>query len=249
MTLTELADFVTTKLSDTTEDSVTICKDFVNRRYQMIWDSGLWTETMGVASEGVSAGDTEVSLSTAPTIFFYQTSSDTSADRRIDFPVALKFTKSGKEDGNMLLNDSWMTFFQIDPNAWENISTRRSTPTNFMNLPKDASGFCRIKPVPVPDAAGTVFVLGKLKWVELGATDTPALNGIDNALLAFVEGDMLERSRQYSKAQIKFTEAASHIQIMRDMEKGQRQSISRIIPYTYDLYNFRETMADFGPKS
>jgi len=248
MTLTEIADFVTTKLSDTSSDSVTVCKGFVNRRYQMVWDSGLWTETMGVASEDVAAGATEIALSTAPTIFFYQTSSDTSADRRIDFPVALKFTKDGKEDGNMLLNDSWMTFFQIDPNAWENFSTRRSTPTNFMNLPKDADGFCRIKPVPVPKDDGSVFVLGKLKWVELSDSATPALNGIDNALLAFVEGDMLERERQYGKAQIKFTEAASHIQIMRDMEKGQRQSISRIIPYTYDLYNFRETMADFGPK-
>jgi len=247
MTLTELADFVTTKLSDTSSDSVAVCKDFVNRRYQMIWDSGLWTETMGVASEDVAAGDTEVSLSTAPTITFYQSSS--APTTFIDFPVALKFTKDGKEDGTMMLNDSWMTFFQIDPNAWENFSTRRSTPTNFINLPKDASGFCRIKPVPVPKDDGSVFVLGKLQWVALEDSDTPALNGIDNALLAFVEGDMLERSRQYGKAQIKFTEAASHIQIMRDMEKGQRQSISRIIPYTYDLYNFRETMADFGPKS
>jgi len=246
MTLTELADFVTTKLSDTTSDSVTVCKDFVNRRYQMIWDSGLWTETMGVSSKAVAAEDTEITIDGVPTITFYQSSS--APTTFVDFPVAMKFTETGKEDGIGLLNDSWMTFFQIDPNAWENISNRRANPTNFINLPQDASGFCRIKPVPTPKSAGTVFVLGKLKWVELGATDTPALNGIDNALLAFVEGDMLERSRQYGKAQVKFTEAASHIQIMRDMEKGQRQSISRIIPYVYDQYSFRDTAADFGPK-
>ena len=246
MTLTELADFVTTKLSDTAVDSVTVCKDFVNRRYQMIWDSGLWTETMGVSSKAVAAEDTEITIDGVPTITFYQSSS--APTTFVDFPVAMKFTETGKEDGIGLLNDSWMTFFQIDPNAWENISNRRANPTNFINLPQDASGFCRIKPVPTPKSAGTVFVLGKLKWVELGATDTPALNGIDNALLAFVEGDMLERSRQYGKAQVKFTEAASHIQIMRDMEKGQRQSISRIIPYVYDQYSFRDTAADFGPK-
>jgi len=247
MTLTELADFVTTKLSDTAADSVAVCKDFVNRRYQMIWDSGLWTETMGVSSKAVAAEDTEITIDEVPTITFYQSSS--APTTFIDFPVALKFTKTGDNDGIGLLNDSWMTFFQIDPNAWENISTRRSTPTNFINLPKDADGKCRIKPVPVPNAAGTLFVLGKLQWVALGDSDTPALNGIDNALLAFVEGDMLERSRQYGKAQVKFTEAASHIQIMRDMEKGQRQSISRIIPYVYDKYDFRDTAADFGPKS
>ena len=41
MTLTELSNFVTTKLSDTDSSSVSVCKDFINRRYQMIWDSGL----------------------------------------------------------------------------------------------------------------------------------------------------------------------------------------------------------------
>ena len=80
-------------------------------------------------------------------------------------------------------------------------------------------------------------------------TDTPALNGVDNALLAFAEGDMLERARQYSKAQIKYQEAASQVQIMKDLENGQRQSISRIIPYTYDDYNFHGTVSDFGPKA
>ena len=247
MTLTELANFVTTKLSDTATESVSVCKDFVNRRYQMVWDSGLWTETMGVSSKAVAAEDTEIVIDGVPSITFYQSSS--APTTFIDFPVAVKFTKTGDDDGRNILNGSWMDFFQIDPNAWENITTRRANPTNFINLPKDSGGKCRIKPVPVPKSAGTLFVLGKLQWVELGDSDTPALNGIDNALLAFVEGDMLERSRQYGKAQVKFTEAASHIQIMRDMEKGQMQSISRIIPYVYDQYEFRDTVADFGPKS
>jgi len=247
MTLTELANFVTTKLSDTSSASVAVCKDFVNRRYQMVWDSGLWTETMGVSSKAVAAEDTEVTLDGVPSITFYQSSS--APTTFVDFPVAMKFTETGQDDGVGLLNDNWMTFFQIDPNAWENIANRRTNPTNFINLPKDSGGKCRIKPVPVPKSSGTIFVLGKLLWVALGDDDSPALNGIDNALLAFVEGDMLERSRQYSKAQIKFTEAASQIQIMRDMEKGQRQSISRIIPYVYDKHDFRETAGDFGTKN
>tara|TARA_R110002020_G_scaffold111306_5_gene256936 strand:- start:323 stop:1066 length:744 start_codon:yes stop_codon:yes gene_type:complete len=247
MTLTELADFVTTKLSDTDTSSVSVCKDFINRRYQMIWDSGLWTETMGVASKAVAAEDTEITIDSAPSITFYQSSSAPST--KVDFPVALRFTETGKDQGLNILNDSWMTFFQIDPNAWENIANRRANPSNFINLPKDGSGNCRIKPVPVPKSAGTLFVLGKLNWVALGDTDTPALNGIDNALLAFAEGDMLERARQYQKAQVKFTEAASHVQIMRDLEKGQEQNISRIIPYTYNDYDFHGSVAEFGPKN
>jgi hypothetical protein len=247
MTLTELADFVTTKLSDTTSDSVTVCKNFINRRYQMIWDSGLWTETLGVASKAVAAEDTEITVDSVPSVTFYQSSS--APTTFVDFPVAVKFTETGKDNGINILNGDWVTFFQLDPNSWENVTNRRANPTNFINLPKDASGYCRIKPVPVPKSAGSVFVLGKLKWVELGDSDTPPLSGIDNALLAFAEGDMWERERQMSKAQVKFTEAASHLQIMRDMEKGQRQSISRIIPYVYDSYSFRDTVSDFGPKS
>ena len=249
MTLTELANFVTTKLSDTDDDSVTVCKSFINRRYQMIWDTGLWTESMGVVTQSVDAGATDISVSDAPSIFFYQSSSDIGSERKLDFPVALKFTEDGKTDGLNMLNDSWMTFFQIDPNAWEDVTSRRANPTNFINLPKDSSGNCRLKPVPVPKTAGNVFVLGKLNWVVLGDDDTPALNGVDNALLAFAEGDMLERARQYSKAQIKYQEAAAQVQIMKDLENGQRQSISRIIPYTYNDYDFHGSVGDFGPKN
>ena len=241
MTLTDLASFITAKLSDTSDDSVSLCKDFINRRYQMIWDSGLWIESIGVASKAVAAEDETITIDSAPSITFYQSSSAPST--KVDFPVAIKFTETGKDDGVDILNENWMTFFQIDPNAWENIATRRANPTNFINLPKDGSGNCRIKPVPVPSAAGTLFVLGKLNWVALGDTDTPTLNGIDNALLAFAEGDMLERGRQYGKAQVKFTEAASHIGIMRDMETGQKQNIGRIIPYVYDNYDLRDTVS------
>jgi len=241
MTLTDLASFITAKLSDTSDDSVSLCKDFINRRYQMIWDSGLWIESIGVASKAVAAEDETITIDSAPSITFYQSSSAPST--KVDFPVAIKFTKTGVDDGVNILNENWMTFFQIDPNAWENISTRRANPTNFINLPKDGSGNCRVKPVPVPSAAGTLFVLGKLNWVALGDTDTPTLNGIDNALLAFAEGDMLERGRQYGKAQVKFTEAASHIGIMRDMETGQKQNIGRIIPYVYDNYDLRDTVS------
>lgn len=235
MTLSELSSFITTKLSDNDADSVAVCKDFINRRYQMIWDSGLWNESLGVASKAVAAQDETVTLDSTPSITFHHSSSTPST--KIDFPVAIKFTETGKDDGTDVLNEDWVTFFQLDPNAWENISSRRANPTNFINLPKDSNGNCRLKPVPVPDSAGTLFVLGKLNWVKLGDSDTPTLGGIDNALLSFAEGDMLERARQYGKAQAKFTEAASHIQIMRDMERGQKQAIGRIIPHVYDDHN------------
>lgn len=228
MTLTDLATFITSKLSDTDAASVTACKSYINRRYQMVWDSALWTETLGIASKAVAARDTVITLDGAPSVTFFQSGSAPSTF--IDFPVAIRFTKTGEDDGVELPVTDWMTFFALDPNVWNDVSGRRATPNNAINLPKDGSGYCRFKPVPTPDAAGSMYVLGKLKWVELGATDSPCLRGVDNALLAYAEGDMLERARQYGKAQAKFAEAAAHVQIMKDIEKGQQQSISMITP-------------------
>lgn len=228
MTLSQLAAFVTDKLQDTDAASVTACKSYINRRYQLLWDGALWTETLGVASKAVLAGDATITLDGAPDITFFQSGSVPSTF--VDFPVAARFTQSGEDDGINIPGYDWVRFFQLDPNIWNDVSSRRAKPENFINLPKDGSGYCRVRPVPVPDVAGSLFVLGKLKWVELGDSDSPCLRGADNTLLAFAEGDMLERARQYGKAQAKYTEAASLIQVMKDIEKGQQQSISTITP-------------------
>lgn len=228
MTLSELASFITTKLSDTDSSSVAVCKSFINRRAQMIWDSALWTETLGIASTSVAASATEVVLSDVPSITFFNSGSTPTT--YIDFPVACRFTETGQTDGVELLGYDWMSFFQIDVNAWNSDTSRLATPRNFVNLPKNSSGYARLKPIPVPLIAGTLYTLGKLKFVTLGDSDSFPLRGADNALLAFAEADMLERARQYGKAQAKQQEAAAHLSIMRDIEKGQQQSVSRIAP-------------------
>lgn len=236
MTLSEMADFVTTKMMDTESDSVAICKDFINRRYHMIWDSAIWSESLGTVSQPVLINVADVTLSTAPSVFYYPTSSSV-AGTKLDFIVAAKFVPTGEESGSETINSDWATFFQTDPGLFENVSSRRAFPSNYVNLPKDASGYCRIKLVPATSQAGNVFALGKLKLQDLGDNDSAVIRGVDNALLAFAEGDMYERSRQFSKSQVKFTEAAAHIQIMKDLEKGQQQSISRIIPHINDEYS------------
>lgn len=228
MTLSQLASFITTKLSDTSSASVTVCKDFINRRYQMIWDSAIWTETLGIVSQSVAANETETTISTAPSITFFQSASVPTTF--LDFPVAAKFTETGFDDGMELSGQDWISFFGLDPNIWNDVSSRRSNPIGWVPLPKDGSGYMRIRLIPVPDSAGTLYCLGKLKWVTLGDSDSPCLRGIDNALLAFAEGDMLERARQYSKAQAKYAEGAAQVQLMKDIEKGQQQLQSMIIP-------------------
>ena len=238
MTLTELADQITTKLSNTESASVTACKTYINNRYRMLWEGGLWTNSLGVVTKAVSAEDETLTLSGDPTIFYYPSSSTVAATApRLEFVVATRFTETGKVDGVELVGSSWITFFQLDPNIWENTTTRRANPTTFVSLPPDANGYCRIKPIPTPKNAGTLYALGKLKFTEMGDTDSPIINGAENALLAYAEGDMLERSMQYQKGQLKFSEAANLLQICRDLDNVQQDKTSVIIPMVVDHWS------------
>ena len=238
MTLTELADQITTKMSDTDSASVATCKKFINNRYRMMFEASLWTNSMGVVSTAVAAEDETITLSDDPTIFYYPTSSTTASSApKLDFIVAVRFTETGKADGLECVGGSWVQFFQLDPNMWNNTTQRRATPQNFVPLPPDASGNCRIKPIATPKSAGTLYALGKLKFTEMGDSDSPVINGAENALLAYAEGDMLERSMQYQKGQLKFTEAANLLQICRDLDNVQQDKTSFIIPTVVDYWS------------
>ena len=238
MTLSELADQITTKLSDTDAASVTTCKKFLNNRYRMLFESSLWTNSMGTVSTSVTASDEVITLSDDPTVFYYPTSSTVASTApKLDFVVAIRFTETGKDDGLEVVGASWMQFFQLDPNQWNDTSQRRATPTNFVPLPPDGSGNCRIKPIPTPKNAGTLFALGKLKFTEMGDSDSPVILGADNVLLAYGEGDMLERSMQYQKAQMKYTEATTLLQICRDLDNVQQDKMNTIVPMVADHWS------------
>jgi hypothetical protein len=208
-----------------------MCKRFVNRRYEMIWNSSLWDETLGIVSEAVTVGSPEITISSNPSIFYYPTSSTVAATApRLDFPVAMRWTRTGDEDGMESYAGDWVAFFQLDPNQWNDVANRRADPRNYIHLPRSSAGYARIKLVPAPDVDGTVYILGKLKWTAMGDSDEPAIRGADNALLAYGEGDMWQYSRQYAKATAKYQEASELVSMMRDMQRGQKQVIATIIP-------------------
>lgn len=231
MTLTNLADLICDKMQFTDSDSVSMCKRFLNRRYEMIWNASLWDETLGIVSESVVVGTPEITISSNPSIFYYPTSSTVAATApRLDFPVSIRFTATGQDTGIESYAGDWSAFFQLDPNQWNDVANRRADPKNYIHLPRDASGYARIKLVPAPVQAGTLFILGKLKFTEMGDSDEPAIRGADNALLAYAEGDMWQRSRQYAKAVSKYEEAGELMQAMRDMARSQKQVIAVIVP-------------------
>ena len=65
MTKSAIAQFVADKLQKSDAGSLALLKSFIDRRYEMIWDSGLWRETLGTTSYSVAADTSEVTLNSA----------------------------------------------------------------------------------------------------------------------------------------------------------------------------------------
>ena len=82
--------------------------------------------------------------------------------------------------------------------------------------------------VPVRD---TFLVLGKAPLSGFATDeDGPMLRGSDNCLIAFATADMLERGRQYGKAQMKLQEAGALLQQMVSVDQAQSAGVMRLIP-------------------
>ena len=210
MTRLEIAQFVANKLQTSDAGSLAILKTFIDRRYDMIWNSGLWRETLGTTSYPVAIDVNEVTLSST-----------------VHFPVSAAW------DNNEIAPANLDTVFRIDPE----LLSQSGTPVQFLVLPNDSSGNAVIQLIKKPDTAKTLLVLGKLKVVALTDSDSPKINGIDNALIAFVEGDMLQHTRQYGKAQVMQQEAAAQLAICRDLETSQSAKISKLVPEVVDTWD------------
>jgi hypothetical protein len=89
----------------------------------------------------------------------------------------------------------------------------------------------RVQLLPAPAERTTYLIHGKLRCRGLAyAADTTQLDGVENALLAFAQADMLERQRQYAKAQLKLKEGETLIQELLELERTQTAYEQRIIP-------------------
>lgn len=195
MTKLEIANYVGEKVHSTDSDSIAVFKQFVDRRYEMIWNAELWRESMGTYSTSVNSGTSVIDLTV-----------------EMDFPVSAYW------DEREITPVDYQRVFQINPALLD----ESGTPTDFIVLSKSVSASGtrpRIQLIRVPNETKTLLVLGKLVVTPLTDNDSPTISGIDNALVTYVEADALEYLQQYAKAQAKLQEAGAHMQLMRDMEK------------------------------
>lgn len=89
----------------------------------------------------------------------------------------------------------------------------------------------RIRLVEIPQDATTVSVLGKRACPPLlEDEDEPALQGVENCLMAFAQADLLQRERHYAKADLVSKEAMTLLQQFQAMEVVQQSHYQRVTP-------------------
>jgi hypothetical protein len=90
---------------------------------------------------------------------------------------------------------------------------------------------CRIRLMKKPDAAVAYLALCKRSCPSLDEDfHTANITDIDNVLIDFAQGDMLQRQRQYGKAQLIFAEADRHLKIRIEQERSNSGHAVRIVP-------------------
>lgn len=89
----------------------------------------------------------------------------------------------------------------------------------------------RVRLIQIPTAALTLRVLGKRVCPSFSDDlDEPGISSAHNCLIAFGQADMLERERQYAKAQTKMQEAALLLDQLKRVEVAQQANNQRIQP-------------------
>lgn len=206
MTLAEYSTFITNKVGQTDSTSVALCKEFVKMRHRMIWDSHTWRDSLGLVPALVADTSGVMSL-----------------------PDGIERIMAIRSTGNHILYPADSPYvMQVDPQAFEAMGDPLAY-EEFTDIANSNARMIRFFPIPSQNTAMLVF--GKRALVQLNAdTDMPVLRNIDNALIAYATGDMLERQRQYGKAQAKFQEASAHLDLMRRIETEQAGRVQRVVP-------------------
>lgn len=194
MTLSEMASMVCSKVGQTDAASIAVCKDYLNRRYQMIADAFYWKDIQMFDTVAYPAGTDSVAL-----------------------PAGMERITSARLHGtNQYLDPVDAAFLvETDPGAFD----RTGTP--LMYEEQMVGSTHRIRLLPGPATNVSVFLVGRKVLPTMGNTDSPYIRNIDNALLAFAMADMLERQRQYGKAQAKVQEAGALLEAAKRVETEQ----------------------------
>ncbi len=208
MTFDELANFVCGKVNQVDSTSTAICKTFINARYRMIYDTENWKDSIATLASAATIGE--------PLIDFPGTFLERLITIQVLPPngVSTPFGKTLESVDRQFISESFPALDNPDT------TLSQGEPKYYTEFFDQDDSTRKIRVYPTPDKGYIYHLHGKALFVPLSiGADTPILRNIDNCLIAFVQGDMLQRARQYGKAEALFTEAAAHLDLMRKVEK------------------------------
>jgi hypothetical protein len=200
MTLDTITVLVTSTVGQQDATSQGICKDYIQRRYQTIADSHPWIDLQITATVTLSGGTSVISM-----------------------PTNMERVTAARANGKFLDPVTSSFLIQTDPDIFE----RSGVPTLYEEY-TDYTVSPTVKKIrffPQPTVDTPIFIVGRRTVTALGvgsgAGSSSVIRGIDNALIAYATGDMLERQRQYAKAQAKFQEANALLEAAKALESQQ----------------------------
>lgn len=288
MTLGELAEYICAKVGQTDEESVAVCQLFLRRRYQMIWDSALWKESLFTHTVTTSTGTCVLPstcdqiaavrignralqqldqtllmrcdpgaytrTSASPSGFIYLSPTCLSVAIAGTMPIYMASTSEVDTDVHVHLVGELVSGQEVRESVPLTGTTVASSSFGYANLlSAGLSGVCvgdvgiggqviaagslsleqrpRVRLVEWNGSSTAVTFLCKRRFHDLLVkSDAPLLRNCENALLAFGCGDMLERQRQYAKAQLKMREGEAQMQLLLELERSQSAFEQRIVP-------------------
>ncbi len=215
MTLLEIVNFVCSKHGKSDDTTKSFLKDATRRMYEFVWQYAPWQDTLTYSTYSVTAGNRTVTLGST-----------------VEVPLAVAY---GDEEVQAV-DLNWI--FRTEPDLLD--SDRYGTPLYYVRRPRSTAGVAALDLYPYIEAGNateTLKVLEKLKVKSLNTSgnlaadsDSPAISGVDNVLISLVEGEFLQRERQYQKAAAVKNEAVAELSNMASLELNQGGATRRIVP-------------------
>src|SRR5436190_5421204 len=196
MSLSEMASFITRKVGQFDPASVSLCKGFLDNRYRMVWDAFFWADSQLVAPSSLGAGNSSC-----------------------DYPTDMDRITSIRAGGDHFLDPVSQSFL-IE--SYPKIFEQQGVPIYYDENTMVGPNLYAITVYPTPAVNTALLIYGKRKCPGLSNdSDESLLRNCDNCIIAYAMGDMLERQRQYGKAQSKFTEAGALLEEAKKVEQEQ----------------------------
>lgn len=201
MTVAEMASQICEKVGQLDASSVAICKTFIKRRANLLWNAFLWRDSQITATVNTTGGQSDISM-----------------------PANMERVIAIRAASNYLEPVDSAFMIESDPTAFE----RAGTPLYYEEwTDASASNAKKIRLLPTSATAISLRIVGKRTMPALADGDSLILRNLDDCLLAFATADMLQRQRQYGKAKELVEEGGALLEAAKKVETEQTAKARR----------------------